>query len=92
MINTAEVKLKLENFIFSRAAFLQVPVYGVRGYLKTPSQEPYLVVAVFLYNENFAFDDNADSEGESFWAMPEIAGGIKNGWRLPVPGKWQKKI
>ena len=57
MINNVKLKLKLENFIFSRAAFLQVAVYGVRGYLKTLCLEPYLAVAVFLYNQNFAFGE-----------------------------------
>ncbi|GEM_PF-5437973 len=82
MINNA-AKLKLENFIFFRAAYLGVPVYGVGGCLKTLCPEPYLEISVFLYNQIFAVRETRTASAFLFNYFSGTIGGVKNGWLLP---------
>ena len=47
-------RLKLENLIFGRADYLQVPVFGKNGCLKTPCQDALLQALLKIYNRFFA--------------------------------------
>jgi len=74
-------KLRLENFIFARAAYLTASVYGIRGQLYSPCLEPYLQVGIFFYNTCFA---SVQVYETSFFTrfVPPVSG-VKNGWILP---------
>ena len=74
-------RLTLENFIFYRASCLreEIVVSGGRWYCY--SADPYLQVAVYLYNRFFAA---LFPEGNGLFVW-EVPGGIKNGWILPPP-------
>ena len=83
MSKLAVQKLALENFIYWRAACLGTTVDAVGGRLTSPSKEPYLQVGIYLYNACFAVafdDDKIPAPG----CVAECAGGLKNGWALPV--------
>ena len=78
-------RLELENFIFYRAACLQTCVHGENNRLCCLSYDPYLQVAVYLYNACFGGGSGKVSKGRSFLPLPAERGGIKNGWILPPP-------
>jgi hypothetical protein len=87
MSKSAVQKLVLENFIYWRAACLATTVNGVGGRLTSPSKEPYLQVSIFLYNACFAVavcEDKIPAPGCVAECAGEYAGGLKNGWALPV--------
>ncbi len=74
-------QIDLENFIFWRAATLGVRVCGANGRLICRRLDPYLQVSIYLYNTCFAEVFSDDNPAEDPWPF----GGVKNGWRLPVP-------
>ena len=74
-------RLKLENFIFYRAAYLREEVFSFGGRLRCYSADPYLQISVYLYNQIFARPKDVCT-GRLY--EPEIGwGGVKNGWILP---------
>lgn len=73
------LRLKLENFIFYRADYLNVCVYGWKGRLYSHSLDPYLQITIYLYNCSFA----PPKSGAEPLCPYQVWGGIKNGWILP---------
>ena len=80
----AASKLMIENFIFARAAFLGVAVDGIRGKLATESWDPYMQVFILIYNQCFSVFYPPEQGEQTCGFVPEIRGGIKNGWMLPA--------
>lgn len=79
-------RLKLENFIFSRAACLQVSITGIGGKLYCTHVDPYLQISVYLYNCLYAAWQATDFYRPHI-SGEDLAGGIKNGWILPLPNE-----
>jgi len=73
-------RLKLENFIFSRAVYLSVNIIGLNGRLYCAHVDPYLQISVYLYNCLYA-----PVQITGFFQQPilDLPGGIKSGWILP---------
>ena len=76
----------MENFLFSRAACLQSEVVGIDGRLYGFSYDPYLQVAVYVYNSCFAVNSSKHLANNCSYSYDE-QGGIKNGWILPPLAK-----
>ena len=78
-------KLKLEGFIFSRAACLRASVAGVGGKLCSECLEPYLQVSIYLYNQCFFSPEKIEFAADLAKLLIST-GGVKNGWILPRAG------
>jgi len=91
-------KLALENFIFYRAAHLQVKIYSGAGRFVCACLDPYLQVSILIYNHFFKGENveflRSDLEQTDLFIMQraDLSGGIKNGWLLPARLKIIKKI
>ena len=74
------LRLRLENFIFYRAACLNVCVEGESERLYCYCFDPCLQVLIYLYNDLFG---SKKLIGTSIVVPPSKRGGVKNGWILP---------
>lgn len=64
-------RLKLENLIFYRAAYLDTLVEANNGFLVTRCPDPLLRAYILLYNQFFALENRRElaSEQESVWNL-----------------------
>ncbi|MCQ2410597.1 MAG: hypothetical protein MJ053_03665 [Elusimicrobiaceae bacterium] len=90
--------MALENFIFYRAAQLQVKIYSGAGRFGCTCLDPYLQVSILIYNHFFKGENVEFLRGDltqtdlCITQRTNLSGGIKNGWLLPTRLKKIKKI
>ena len=92
------LKIDLENRIFARAAFLHMHIEESSGTWRASSEkDAYLNALLRVYNQFFSCPSDTEdrSDWQNFWSEYErqrpFAGGVKNGWILPLVSVNEKK-